>query len=176
MQFADPHGNAQLLRLHEGMKVADIGTGSGEYLAPLSRAVGTAGAVYAIDIQEELVKRAFEIARTKKLENVRSIWGDVEHMGGTRLPDASVDAVLLSNVLFQLTDVYGALHEVKRILKPGGLFLIIDWRDSYKGLGPSKAHVVPPKKAEELATGTGFLVVGQPPAGPHHYALLLKRA
>ncbi len=55
--FSDPKNNIMRLGLTDGMLVADFGTGSGHYAIEASRIVGNSGRVYAIDIQQALVKK-----------------------------------------------------------------------------------------------------------------------
>lgn len=172
MRFADPMTNILQMGLRDGMKVADLGTGSGHYALALAGVVGPTGQVYAIDVQEDVLARVRDRARERKHKNVETIWGDVERVGGTRLRDGVLDAVVLSNVLFQLETKEAALAEVRRILAPGGSLLVIDWTGAHDGLGPNQDLVVAEAAAEELVIGAGFHKVKSFPGGPHHYSLL----
>ena len=51
--------------------------------------------------------------------------GKYRKLGGTKIKDSIVDAVIRSNVLFQLEDKNIFILEVKRILKPGGKALLL---------------------------------------------------
>ncbi|MEK7100827.1 MAG: methyltransferase domain-containing protein [Patescibacteria group bacterium] len=172
MNFSDPFSNVLQLGLREGMKVADLGAGVGHHALAASRIVGNTGRVYAVDVQEEVLKHLANSARDTGVKNVETIWGNIERNGGTTLKEASMDAVIISNVLFQLEDVAGAVAEVKRIIKPGGRLLIIDWAGSYDGMGPATAHVVPEHTALELFITGGFHKLKDFRAGPHHYSIV----
>jgi ubiquinone/menaquinone biosynthesis C-methylase UbiE len=172
MHFADPTKNVLQMGLTDGMKVADIGAGTGHYALAASGIVGPAGHVYAIDIQEDVLKRLKDAAQERKSKNIETIWGDVEKPGGTKLRDHVVDAVILSNTLFQLADKQSAIAELKRILKPSGKLLVADWAGSYDGIGPDEGLIVPEHEAEELFIGSGFYKVKSYRAGPHHYSIL----
>ncbi|MEK7510915.1 MAG: class I SAM-dependent methyltransferase [Patescibacteria group bacterium] len=172
MHFSDPKGNVLQIGLKEGMKVADLGAGAGHSTICAAHVVGESGHVYAVDIQEDLLKRVREAAADSGLKNVSTIWGDFEKLGGTTLKDQALDAVILSNTLFQLEHREGALAEIKRILKPGGRFLVVDWAGSYSGMGPAPEHVVPEHAAEELFISGGFHKTKAFRAGPHHYSIL----
>lgn len=172
MHFSNPQSNVQQMGLREGMKVGDLGAGSGHYAASAAAIVGDNGRVYAIDIQEDILKHVRDQAAARGLHNIETIWGNFEKMGGTRLREASLDAVILSNALFQLDDRDGAIAEIKRILKPGGLLLVIDWAGAYGGMGPLPHRVVSERAAEELFIGAGFHKKKDFRAGPHHYAIL----
>lgn len=158
--------------LREGMKVGDLGAGSGHYAVAAAAIVGAEGRVYAVDIQEDILKHIKDQAIAHGLHNVETIWGNLEKVGGTRLRDASLDAVILSNALFQLDERDGAIAEIQRIIKPGGLVLVIDWAGAYGGMGPLPHRVVTERAAEELFIGAGFHKKKDFRAGPHHYALL----
>jgi len=172
MNFADPKGNVLQLGLREGMKVADVGAGSGHYALAAAAIVGGEGRVYAIDVQEDMLKHVHDAALAKHLRNVETIWGDGEKVNGTTLRDRSIDAAILSNTLFQAHDKPGIVGELKRILKSGGKLLVIDWAGAYGGLGPDPKHVVSEHAAEELFIGGGFHKAKDFRAGPHHYGIV----
>lgn len=172
MNFADPKSNVLQLGLREGMKVADLGAGSGHYSIAAAGAVGMDGRVYAVDVQEDLLKHLVDSAHQMGLRNVEMVWGDIERKGGTKLRDQSMDAVILSNVLFQLAEPKELIAEIKRILKPGGRLLVIDWAGAYGGMGPRPEQVVSEHAAEELFITDGFHKLKDFRAGAHHYAIV----
>lgn len=154
------------------MRVGDLGAGSGHYAISAAGIIGSSGKVYAVDIQEDVLKRVRDFAHQKGFRNVETIWGNFEKLGGTTLKDASLDAVILSNTLFQLDHREGAVAEIKRVLKPGGRLLVIDWAGAYGGMGPLPHRVVSEHVAEELFIGNGFHKVKDFRAGPHHYSIV----
>lgn len=172
MNFSNPQENVLQLGLREGMKVADLGAGSGHYAVAAAAIVGPEGRVYAVDIQEDILKHIKDHAQDRGLKNVETLWGNFEKPGGTHLRDASVDAVILSNTLFQLDHREGALGEIRRILKTGGRLLVVDWAGAYGGMGPLPHRVVSEHVAEELFITAGFHKVKDFRAGPHHYSIV----
>lgn len=174
-RFVDPAQIVRALSVRPGLRVADVGAGSGVYALALARAVGEEGRVYAIDVQKDMLTRlANEVSRLG-LKNVEIIWGDVDRAGGSKIADASVDIALLSNVLFQLEAKDTALLEMFRILKPGGILAIIEWSDSFNGMGPHRDEVVLPQQAKQLADAAGFALKKEFSAGAHHYGLMFTR-
>jgi len=171
--FAHPPSNVDALGLKPHMLVADFGAGSGHYTLEMAQQL-VKGRVYAIDIQQDLLRRVHREAHQRGLKNVEIIWSDLEKAGGSKIADRHVDLVLVSNLLFQLEDKRAPLHEARRILRPAGMLAIIDWRDSYGGLGPIKKHVVKPAAAAELAAACGFALVEEFDAGAHHYGMILR--
>jgi ubiquinone/menaquinone biosynthesis C-methylase UbiE len=170
--FSNPTKNVLQMGLTDGMKVGDLGSGSGHYALAAGRIVGDSGHVYAVDIQEDILKHVRDAATEKGLKNIETIWGDFQAPGGTRLREHILDAVILSNTLFQLEDAKAAIGEIKRILKPGGKLLVADWAGGYGGIGPKEEHVVPEHTAEELFITSGFHKTKSWRGGPHHYAIL----
>ena len=83
-----------------------------------------------------------------------------------------MDAVIVSNLLFQVDSKDNVLQEANRILKPKGRLLIIDWTDSFGGLGPSPEAVFGREEAVNLLDRTGFILEKEIDAGAHHYGII----
>lgn len=172
--FANPESNVRLFGLTPNMHVADLGAGSGAYTTALAEIL-TSGKVYAVEVQKELLTRIKSEAEKKHLTNIEVVWGDIERAGGTKLGNNSMDGALSSNVLFQVEDKKGFLHEIHRILKPGGMLFLIDWADSYGNLGPSSEAVMSKDKAREFVEGNNFTYSSDFNPGTHHYGMIFKR-
>lgn len=170
--FSSPRENILQLGLREGMKVADFGAGSGHYARAAAAIVGYSGKVYAIDVQEDVLKHIKLNAHEHHRHIIETVWGDIEKLGGSHLRAASLDAVVLVNTLFQIENRDGLLAEIKRVLKTGGKLMVIDWAGSYGGMGPAPARVVSEHQAEALFINGGFHKVKSLRAGPHHYGVI----
>jgi len=81
-----------LLEIHTGSAVADIGAGSGWFTVRAARRVGNSGRVYAVDINPSYLDYIRDRARKDKLPNIHIILGKSDD---PLLPPNSVDAVLL---------------------------------------------------------------------------------
>lgn len=68
----------------------------------------------------------------------------------------SLDAVVISNVLFQFDKIDKAITTIARLVKPEGMLLVVDWTDSHGGLGPHGSHVVQEEQAINLVQKHGF--------------------
>ncbi len=170
--FSSPKDNVLQLGLREGMKVGDFGAGSGHYTAAAAAIVGHGGRVYAIDIQEDVLKHLKLNAHIHHQNIISTIWGDIETPGGTHLRDQTLDAVILANTFFQIENRFGLLTEMRRVLKPGGKFMLVDWAGSYGGIGPAPEKVVKEHEAEDFFISGGFHKVKSFRAGPHHYGII----
>lgn len=174
--FTNPIENINELGVYDGMTVADLGAGTGTYTVLLSERVGETGRVYAVEVQKDFLTNIKDAAGERGLKNIEVIWGDIERLGGTKIKDASVDAAVISNVLFQAEDKAGLLLEAKRILKTGGKLLLIDWKGSFKNLGPTEEMVVSPDDARALCEREGFVLKKEIPAGEHHYGFIMLKS
>jgi len=172
--FTDPEQNILHLGLTEGMRVADFGAGTGFYSKAVSEKVGYTGKVYAIEVQKNLVKRLENDIKSWGISNIDCIWGDIEKRNGTKISDQSVDVVIISNVLFQAEDKLGLIDEAKRILKKGGKVLLIEWSDSFGGMGPIPQSVVTESMAKELFEKRGFKLEESISTSAHHYGIIFK--
>ncbi len=170
--FSSPHENVLQLGLRDGMKVGDFGAGSGHYARAAAAVVGHDGRVYAIDVQEDVLKHLKLNTHAHHQSTIETLWGDIEKLGGTHLRDASLDAVILANTLFQVENRFGMLGELKRVLKSGGKLLVVDWAGSYGGIGPAPEKVMPERDAETFFITGGFHKVKSFRAGPHHYGIV----
>jgi ubiquinone/menaquinone biosynthesis C-methylase UbiE len=142
MAFVTPENTIESLRIQQGEKIADFGGGSGAYTISALRTLRGSGKVYAIDLNKELLQKVVNEAQHINLPNVEAVWADVEVPHSTNLHDMSIDSVIFSNLLFQLDDRKSALQEARRILKPKGMMLVVDWTDSFGGMASLHPLVV----------------------------------
>ncbi len=173
--FSNPELNVAKLGLRDGMKVADFGAGNGLYSRAASMKVGPKGKVYAIEVQKDLVKKLESELGNWQISNIECIWGDIETKNGTKIADQTMDRVIISNVLFQAQDKLGLIDEAKRVLKKDGQVLLVDWAESYGGMGPIPDHVVGPEKAKELFSSRGFKFLENIVVSDHHYGIIFIR-
>ena len=173
--FADPKENLKVLDIAPGARVADFGAGSGAYSFAAAALVGREGKVYAVEVQKELVDTLASAAIEQGFSNIEAFWGDLNRVGGSHIAEASIDAVIISNILFQSEDKRSIAQEALRILKPGGTALVIDWSGSFGGLGPSAAAVVNATQGKSLFIEAGFELVGECNAGAQHWGIIMRK-
>lgn len=173
--FAHPHRNVSALGIEPGMHVADFGSGSGAYVLAMAEALDNTGHIYAVDVQRDLLKRTLNEVTKKKYKNVSVIWADLERPGSSKIADDFLDLVLISNLLFQVEEKEMVLREAQRVLKPSGLLAVIDWSDSYEGLGPHRSAVITKAEGKVLAENEGFEFIREFKAGAHHWGMLFRR-
>jgi ubiquinone/menaquinone biosynthesis C-methylase UbiE len=172
--FVNPSEVVMHLKLEPDMRVVDMGAGSGAYTFACAEFVGEKGRVYAFDVQKDLLTRIANEARKKNFQNVDTIWADIEQPGSTRFTDKIIDVVIISNLLFQLPDKNAPLKEAARIVKPDGRVVVIDWSESFGGMGPHKDDVVTSEAARDLIEANGLECVQVFSPGAHHYGYICK--
>ncbi len=172
--FSDPQKNIAELGINDGMKVVDLGAGSGFYALEAAKKAGSRGMVYAVDVQQDLLNKIKNSAGTMGLHNIEIVWGNIEKIGGTKLREAFADRIILSNTLFQIApeDRDNLALEAKRLLKSGGKLLVVDW-DAGSPLSPKT--LVTRIATEGIFQKAGFTVDKSFDAGDHHYGIIFKK-
>ena len=109
--------------VREGMRVADIGAGTGFFAALFARAVGPEGVVYAVDTSPDFVAGIEERARTYRVKNLVPI---VNTQQGTGLEPNSIDLAFLCDTYHHFEDPRAMLDSIYQALAPYGSLIIID--------------------------------------------------
>ncbi len=112
-----------LLYLTPSIDIADLGAGEGMISMLLAR---QAHYVFCIDRSAKMVEVGSRIARENGVDNLEYKLGDIEKVP---LPDECVDLSLLSQSLHHAAHPQKAVSEAARILRPGGLLVILDLRE-----------------------------------------------
>jgi len=170
--FTDPLKNLKALGLKEDNIVADLGAGTGHY-SIIAGALVPRGKVYAVELQKDFLETIKNKVKEAHLENVEIIWGNVEKIGGTKIGNNIIDAVIASNILFQVEDKDKFIEEIKRILKSKGKVLLIDWSES-SVMGTTV--VISKNKAREMFEKKGFVLDREIDAGDNHYGIILIKS
>lgn len=174
-RFVVPDIVATHFHIRRGDVVGDFGAGSGYFEPILSQLVGGEGRVYACEIQRVLTEKIGDLARKNNLGNVEALWCDLEGKNGVKLNDNTLDVGVLINTLFQLEDQNAAMQEVARTIRSGGRLLIVDWSESFAGMGPQPDQVLTIEDVKALAESPGFVYERSFDAGDHHYGLAFRK-
>lgn len=171
----DTHRVVSMIGVTQGSKAADLGCGSGYVTMALARAVGPQGVVTAVDVMEEPLQAVRTKAEASGLKNVVAVRANLEVYGNTKLADGSQDYSVLANVLFQSTQKEHILAEAVRILKPGGVLAIIDWKKGRPGFGPPDALRSDEETLKAISAAAGAHFERSIDAGEYYIGLLFKK-
>ena len=107
--------------IQPGMTVLDIGPGNGTYTIAAAQRVGTAGRVFAIDIEPRMIDRVRQRAAEVGLDNVDARVADVYDMP---FDDELFDVITMIAVIGEIPDPDRALAECYRVMKSSGTLAI----------------------------------------------------
>ena len=172
MVFLNPEEILSQISLKDDMIAADFGCGSGGFTIPLAKKLNN-GFVYALDIQEPPLEALKGKAEAERITNLKFIICDIEHPETIKIPEMSLDLILVVNVLFQAQDKQSVISHARKLLKGNGYLLIVDWEPG-AGQGPESGRV-PLDQIKELAEQNGFQVEKEFEAGMYHYGIILKK-
>jgi len=172
--FMNPDKIVEKLNIKSGMIVADFGCGAGYFTIPIAKIIKNSGKVYAIDVLKESLENVLGKAKLYDLLNIETVRSNIEIAGGSKIKSASVDLVILANILFQCNDHDSVLSEAKRILKNDGSIVVVDWIPKKVPLGPKYEHCLSEENVKKLSIKNGLKVVKKIDAGSQHYGMVLK--
>lgn len=114
------------LSLNEGDSVLDIAGGTGLNLEYLIEAVGKDGEIWAVDI----TLNQLDIYRRKgaAYKNVHLVEGDVTNLSQLPLSKKPYDAILCTYAMCVIPDYEKAIADAVEHLKPGGKFVVSDFK------------------------------------------------
>jgi len=112
--------------VRECLQVGDVGCHKGQFTIPAARIVGSCGTVYGIDKTPDVLTDLRQRIKKESCRNIRIIHTDLSQKDAGRLPDGTLDIVLLFDILHRgyLPEKQAranVLKHVYRLLKPGGV-------------------------------------------------------
>lgn len=141
-----------LMAIEPGMVVADIGAGTGYFMKHLSKAVGDAGRVLALDIEPDMVRYMRERAVREEAANVTA---DVVPADDPRLPPGAVHRVLIVNTWHHIADRPAYARKLVAGMAPGGRVFVVDFTLETVNGPPRHERIPPDQVMKELEAG-GF--------------------
>ena len=168
--FLNPEQILNQLEIESDIIVADFGCGSGGWVLPLAQKIED-GMVYAVDILQEPIDALKAKASSLSLSNIKTILSNVEK--DVKIQDESCDLVLMTNLLFETEDKSAVMEQGKRILKPGGKILIVDWKKK-NSVVPEK-DTISAEEVKKLANKITLKLEKEIDAGVYHYALVFEK-
>jgi ubiquinone/menaquinone biosynthesis C-methylase UbiE len=143
----------EALGVTPGMKVADVGSGSGLFTRPIAKAA-VPGVVYAVDIDQALLTIVARSAKEAGLPNVRTVVGAA---ADPNLPER-VDLIFVCDTLHHIANQGVYLKTLRKYLAPGGRVAVIDFRDTWPDGHESMRYST--AQFETWMTEAGFSRIG----------------
>ncbi len=172
----DPNEVLQRVGIEPGWHVIDLGCGSlGHFTIPAARLVGGVGRVYAVDIQKPALRAVERAAKSEQLWNIHPVWSDIERVNAARIPSDAADLTLIANTLHQVQHQAGLWQEAVRLTRPGGLILVLEWKNQPTVLGPPLEHRLSLEDIQSRGIALELLVNDVFEAGDHHDAVLFQK-
>jgi ubiquinone/menaquinone biosynthesis C-methylase UbiE len=154
--------------LSAGMVFVDIGCGEGYFALPAARQVGPCGKVYAADINADAVAALLEQAANDGLGNLSA---EVKAAEETVVCEGCADIVFFGIDLHDFTNPELVIRNAKKMLKPSGRLIDLDWKDEPMAFGPPQEKRFPVHTAQAMIQSAGFRILSVKDAGPYHYLI-----
>jgi len=149
--------------------IADIGSATGYFPVRFAR-VANLGQVYGIDIEPTLVDYLNHRAKKENLTNLVSILGEP---GNPRIPEKT-DLVFLCNTYHHIHDRGVYFEKLKRVLKPGGHLVIVDFKKGDLPMGPPDEQKLAPGVVLRELKDVGYRQVPHTLKLPYQYVLVFE--
>ncbi|MCJ7841055.1 methyltransferase domain-containing protein [Lederbergia sp. NSJ-179] len=149
-----PEELLKILPIKKADHILDLGAGTGYFTIPTAKTVEE-GAVFALDIDPNMLEVIRSKAKKENITNIKTLEGSVDDIP---LSDNSMDFVLVSLVLHELKPLLSAsLREMKRVLKPGGTFVCMEFEAEET---PTHPHPrISSSQMEQKVTKAGLKVI-----------------
>ncbi len=110
--------------IEPGMRVADIGAGTGLYTRLFAEQVGATGWVHAVEINPAFLRHIQERARQEKQNNITTVLCPEDSVS---LPPESIDLAFICDTYHHFEYPMSTMSSLFRALKPGGRLIVIDF-------------------------------------------------
>jgi ubiquinone/menaquinone biosynthesis C-methylase UbiE len=159
-----------------GQKVADLGCGNfGYFILAAAKIIGSKGLAYAVDIQKIHLKEVEKQAKKENLNQVQTVWTNLEKWKATKIESNALDVALLINTLNQSDKRADILRESSRMIKKKGKLLIVEWLNKELPFGPKPEKKVKKEALIDAAPKLGLKLDKEFSAGEFHYGLLFSK-
>lgn len=167
--YQKPQQVMMALGLRPGEVIADIGAGSGYFTFRLAHHVGDKGKVYAVDVSPDMILYINHRIRELNVNNVVSVLADPDD---PLLPDLSVNRFFFSESWHHIENQKKYLSLVKRMLKPGGEIVMIDFHKRDLPVGPPTQMKIAREDLIKQMENNGFRLTKEHAFLPYQYFLV----
>lgn len=175
-QFLKPQELIAKLSITEGMHVADLGCGNlGYFIIPIAKLLGKEGKAYAVDVLKPVLEAVRSRAKLEGITNLETVWTNLEKVGSTPIPEASLDLALIINMLFQNKNHKEILKEANRLLKKGANLVVVDWKKIAIPLGPAVEMRLDPGEVKKMGSELNLQVIEEIELGDYFWGIIFVK-
>jgi ubiquinone/menaquinone biosynthesis C-methylase UbiE len=167
--YQKPHEVLKALNIKPGEIIADIGAGSGYFTFRLSHFVGDKGKVYAVDVSPDMILHINRRIREQKANNVVTVLADPDD---PLLPDQSVNRFFICEVWHHIENQTKYLALMKKMLKPGGEVVMIDFHKKEFPVGPPMNMKIAREDVIKRLESNGYRLTKEHTFLPYQYFLV----
>ncbi|WP_442483809.1 class I SAM-dependent methyltransferase [Aeoliella sp. SH292] len=162
--------------IQSGMRVADVGAGTGLFTVLFSEAVGDQGWVYAVDIAPNFIEHIAQRAKEAGIANITPVLCSDQSIN---LPPESIDIAYVCDTYHHFEHPTATVASIYKALKPGGKLIVVDFvREEGISSDWILGHVRAGKevfKAEIISTGMEFVAEPKIETMEENYLLVFRK-
>ncbi|XJZ28904.1 class I SAM-dependent methyltransferase [Bacillota bacterium Lsc_1132] len=143
-EIISPNTVIKLLDIQSTDTIADLGAGNGYFTVPMAHT--TEKEVFAVDIEPKMLALLKEHAANEHASNIVYLEGNLEEIP---LENQSADKALIAFVTHEVPNVVKMIGELKRVMKPSGKILILEWDVVNSESGPPIHERIPSEQLKK---------------------------
>ncbi|MDF0728635.1 methyltransferase domain-containing protein [Cytobacillus sp. S13-E01] len=151
MKLINPEQVIEMLNIQKSDIIADLGAGNGYFTIPLAKE--TNEMVFAVDIEPKMLELLNERAHNERVSNIQFIASDLENI---QLKENSVNKAVVAFVMHEIPNMEKAIEEFKRIIKPNGRLVILEWEAVDSEMGPPLHERISSDKMKNFMLENGY--------------------
>ena len=168
-----PDKALDVIGIHPGMMVADVGAGTGYMSIRMARRVAPGGKVYSEDIQREMLSLLRDHAAVAKVANIETILGT---QSDPKLPPNALDLVLLVDVYHEFSEPEKMLDAIRQALKADGRLVLLEYRAEDPSIPIRPEHKMSVKQAKTEVEAEGFRLAKVDESLPRQHILIFRKS
>ncbi|MCF6094462.1 methyltransferase domain-containing protein [Microaerobacter geothermalis] len=168
-KYLPPEAILHKLDLSEEDVFIDLGAGTGYFTIPAANVVKNK--IVALDVEPKMLAAIKVKADKMEARHIEYLESPVESI---RLGDSIADKALASFILHEVDDLNQTLVEIKRVLKPLGKLLILEWKDEEMDQGPPLSHRIGQSEVKNVLKQSGYQVEQVFYPNPMNYGIVAR--
>jgi ubiquinone/menaquinone biosynthesis C-methylase UbiE len=170
-ELLPPEEILSMLPINKSDNVLDVGSGSGFLTIPVAKMVNET--VFALDIDQRMLKVIQAKASDRNIENIKLLQGNIDNIP---LAEESIDIVLASLILHEVRSLQKVLNQIGGVLKTGGHLLCLEYEKDEKFVeGPPMSIRIKSTELEEELIKEGFSVIRKEFPQESIYIIIAKK-